>query len=335
MRRRPTQRDIATKAGVSQATVSMVLGGANTPSNISAETVGRIHEIAKQLGYVPNRFAQALKTRKTMTIACIVPDITNPFYPGLVRGVQKIAQDNNYDVITANTDGEQPREQHFLQWAREGRVDGVIGVFFNLRAVDFTEVLDTGVPVVRIESSLKTGGLLAIDDIFIDNKAASKAMVESLIRSGRHRIAMVAGRGGPQRMRVDGYLEAVTEAALEPLVIVDDAFNDTGGFRAAEKVLGSNFDPNAIFAANDLMAIGVMQALQERGIAIPDDIAVAGFDDIPAARLVSPPLSTVSQFQERIGEKAAAILIERLNGNRNGEGVAYEMPFQLVERKSV
>ncbi len=334
MRSRPTQKDVAEKAGVSQATVSMVLNG-KTLQSIPVDTVERVRAVAMELGYAPNRFAQALKTRKTMMIACIVPDITNPFYPLLVRGVQSVAQRHNYDVITLNTDGAEQHERHYLRWALEGRVDGVTGVFFKMRVPDFAEAIEAGLPVVRIESARKTGGGIAIDDIFIDSKAASISVVDYLIEAGHKRIAMIAGTGGPQPVRVDGYQERLAEAGLEPLVVIDTDFSEVGGIRATERILATDFKPTAIFAANDLMAIGAMQALRDRGITIPNDIAVIGFDDISAAKLVSPPLSTVSQFQNKLGEKAAECLLERLNGSRNGAGQAYEMPYQLIKRGSV
>lgn len=331
--KRPTQKDVAVRAGVSQATVSMVLNGSD-PTVVSTETRERIVSAAKELGYAPNRFAQALKTRRTMTIACIVPDITNPFYPSLIRGVQKTAQSVGYDVITVNTDGTAALEHHFLVWAREGRVDGVVGVFFTLRARDFAPLIDAGVPVVRIEAAEKRGGELAIDDLYVDSRAAARSVTEYLISRGHRRIAMVAGAGGPQGVRVEGYREAVLDAREDPFVVVEPTFDEVGGFRAAERILDSDFAPTAIFGANDLMAIGVMQALRERGIGIPEQVAVVGFDDISAARLVTPPLTTVKQFQDRMGERAAAILLERLGGTRTQRGTAEMMPFQLVERGS-
>jgi LacI family transcriptional regulator len=333
MARGATQKDVARLAGVSQASVSMVLSGATAPS-ISAETWERITKAARELGYSPNRFAQALRTNRTMTIACIVPDITNPFYPTLMRGILSVTGGLSYDVLAVNTDGLAERERHFLDWSRQGRVDGVIGVFFTLSARDFKPLIDAGVPVVRIESSKKRGGDIAIDDIFVDSYAAAFALTRYLIERGHRRVAMAAGRGGPQGVRVEGYKAALTEAGGVPHVVIDDEFNETGGVRAAEAVLASGYAPTAIFAANDLMAIGVMQALRERGIAIPREIAVAGFDDIPAARLVTPSLTTVAQFQGDIGVKAAQILMERLRGSNPGAGTALEMPFRLIHRDS-
>ncbi|HTJ56052.1 MAG TPA: LacI family DNA-binding transcriptional regulator [Devosiaceae bacterium] len=318
---------------MSQAAVSMVLSGGSAPS-ISAETWERITNAARELGYAPNRFAQALRTNRTMMIACLVPDITNPFYPTLMRGIQSVTDGLNYDVIAINTDGLPERERHFLDWSRQGRVDGVIGVFFTLRAKDFKPLVDAGVPVVRIESSKKSGGEIALDDIFVDSYAAAYALTEYLIGRGHRRIAMVAGRGGPQGVRVEGYRAALSAAGGTPNVVIEEEFNEIGGMRAAEAVLAKGHAPSAIFAANDLMAIGVMQALRDRNIAIPGDIAVVGFDDIAAARLVSPSLTTVAQFQGDMGVKAAQILMERLRGERAGAGTAVEMPFGLIERGS-
>lgn len=329
---RATQKDVARAAGVSQATVSLVLSGGG--ASIPEETWARITTAAKDLGYVPNRFAQALKTSRSMTIACIVPDITNPFYPSLIRGIQAVADSASYDVIAVNTDGLPERERHFLDWARQGRVDGVIGVFFTLRANDFRALVDAGVPVVRIEASRKVAGDIPLDDIFVDSRAAALAVAEHLIGQGHRRIAMVAGRGGPQTHRIDGYRAALAAAGLEERVVIDEEFSERGGTRGAEIILASGFQPTAIFAANDLMAIGVMQALRERGIEIPRDIAVAGFDDISAAKLVTPSLTTVAQFQGAMGERAALTLMERLRGTRTGRGTALELPFTLMHRGS-
>lgn len=332
--KRITQKDVARLAGVSQAMVSMVVNGAVEGQSVPPETVERVLSAAKKLAYTPNRFAQALKTRRTMTVACVVPDIANPFYPGLIRGVQKTAASNGYDVITVDTDGSPAAERHFLDWARQGRADGVIGVFFTLRATDFAPLLDTGVPVVRVESARKKGGALAIDDIFVDSRQAAMHVVRYLAARGHRRIAMVAGAGGPQSVRVEGYAAALAEEGVKPFVVVDDAFTETGGRRAAEKILASRYRPTAVFAANDLMAIGVMLTLRERNIDVPGQVAVVGFDDILAARLVTPPLTTVAQFQDRMGEKAMAILLERLEGKRTGSGTTHEMPFQFIERGS-
>lgn len=331
--KRATQKDVASLARVSQAAVSMVLSGGDM-SSVSPETLGRIQQAVRDLGYVPNRSAQALKTNRTMTVACIVPDITNPFYPSLLRGIQTVLETENYDVIAINTDGTPERERHFLQWLREGRVDGVIGVFWTARAPDFAPLVAAGMPVVRIESTKKTGGSLAIDDIFVDGRSAAHEVTKYLVAKGHRHIGMIAGHGGPESVRVEGYQTALAETGLPARIVVDDLFTEEGGFRAALALIDSDVRPTAIFAANDLMAIGAMQAIRERGLSIPGDIAVVGFDDISASKLVSPPLTTIAQFQSTIGMTAAEILVERLSGRKTGAGTVREMPFRLIERGS-
>lgn len=333
--KRMTQRDVARHAGVSQATVSMVLG--NATASLPAETVERVERAADALGYTANHIARALKTSRTMTLACIVPDITNPFYPSLIRGIQSETDAVGYDLITVSTDGLPERERHFVQWGRQGRCDGIVGVFWTLTIRDLAPLAEAGVPVVRIESSCKRGGALPIDDLFVDGRAAAHAMTRHLIARGHRRIGMIAGRGGPQAVRIEGYRAALAESGLDPLVGLDDAFNEDGGLRAARAMLAGADRPTAIFAANDLMAIGALGAAAEAGLAVPGNLAVAGFDDIPAARLVTPPLTTVRQFEHAVGARAAALLLERI-GKRAGApqhpGRALEMPFELVERGS-
>ncbi len=195
---RITQREVANAAGVSQATVSMVLSGGKTAA-LPAETYEKVLAAARRLGYVPNRSAQALKTNRTMTLACVVPDVANPFYPSLMRGVQSAADAAGYDVIAVNTDGSAARERRFLDWSLRGTIDGVVGVFFTLRAPDFTPLAQAGVCIVRIETSAKRGGALPIDNLFVDNVAAAGAATVYLIERGHRQIAMIAGLGGPEK----------------------------------------------------------------------------------------------------------------------------------------
>lgn len=328
-----TQRDVAREAGVSQATVSLVLGGKRT-STLPQETVDRVLEAADRLGYRPNRYAQALRTNRTQTVACLVPDITNPFYPALVRGVQREAERADYDVFVINTDGTEERERYYVDWARHGRVDGVVGAFFHLRLGELRPLLDQDIALVRIEASRKQGGPLPVDDIFVDNRKAAAEIGEYLVTKGHERVGIVAGRGGPQRVRVDGCREALLRHGIEPRIALDASFTEDGGARAMELLLNAPERPTAVFAANDLMAIGAMRLLRTLGISVPDDMAVAGFDDISASSLVTPPLTTVAQFQMDMGAHAARVLIERLSGARTGPGLAHELRYATIKRES-
>jgi LacI family transcriptional regulator len=332
--RRITQREVARIAGVSQATVSIVLGGAQG-HGIPAETFERVMQVANELGYVPNRYAQALKTNRTMTIACVVPDVANPFYPSLVRGIQSVADAAGYDVIALNTDGLAARERRFLDWSLRGMIDGVVGVFFTIKAPDFAAIAQAGIGIVRIETSAKREGPLPIDNLFVDNVAAAAAATRYLIERGHRGIAMIAGIGGPQGNRVNGHLQALREAGLTPQLANYGDFNQEGGYRATKDILAASRRPTAIFAANDLMALGAMRAIREERLKIPDDIAVMGFDDIFAASVVTPPLSTINQFQQTLGRVAAEMVLQRLNElPRDVPGRHREMPFELVIRQS-
>ena len=327
-----TQWDVARNAGVSQATVSLVLGGA--PSATKAETSARVLEIARELGYAPNRWAQALRTRRTKTLGVVVPDICNPFFPSLLKGVQSVADAEGYDVISVNTEGDAERERRILSWGLEGRVDGIIGVFFALRAEEFRPLFERGVGVVRIESAAKRLRDLPIDNLYVDNRAAAAAATRFLLDRGHTRIAMIAGPAGPQAERAAGYRMALAERGLKPDIVEGAEFNEVAGREATLKALARTVRPTALFAANDLMAIGAMEALRERGVAIPSEMAVVGFDDIFVARLVSPGLTTVSQFQYEIGVAAGETLLHRLRGSASRKGGNREMPYRLIERGS-
>jgi LacI family transcriptional regulator len=331
---RPTQLEVARRANVSQTAVSLILGNSTTQS-FPAETLERVFKAARDLGYVPNRLAQALKTHRTMTIACVVPDIGNPFYPDLVRGVQLEAESAGYDVIALNTQSDAARERRVLQWGLEGRVDGIIGVFFSLRAMDFEPLTRAGVGILRIETSAKKGGALPIDDLYVDNVAAATAATSYLLERGHTRIVMVTGAGGPQNNRVLGYQRTMTEAGLRPEVLVQEGFDEEGGICAAQQILARADRPTAIFAANDLIAIGAVSVLRDAGLRIPDDIAVFGFDDIFAARVLTPALSTVKQFQNVLGQVAAHMMLQRITElEQDAPSRRREMPFEVVSRQS-
>ncbi|MGA7130462.1 MAG: LacI family DNA-binding transcriptional regulator [Chthoniobacterales bacterium] len=331
---RPTQKDIAKLAQVSQATVSLVLNRVSDAS-VPPVTQQKVLRAAKRLGYVPNRVAQSLRTQRTKTVACIVPDITNPFYPALERGAQKSAETNGYDVLIYNTDGLPAKEHKCLDRLLEGRVDGVIGVFFHLTARDLRPLLDRRIALVRIEANPKKIGPWPLDNLFVDNAAGAKAGTQYLIKGGHRRIAMIAGSGGPERNRVSGYLQALDEAGLKPQLVSRGDFNEESGYRSTKQILSAATRPTAIFAGNDLMAFGAMAAIREAKLTIPQDIALLGFDDIFTARFVTPTLSTISQFQYELGRVAAEMVLERIDQLPPGTpGRQREMPFEVVKRQS-
>lgn len=336
-KRRPTQADVAKLAGVSQTTVSNVL---NKTQNIAIpeQTRQRTLEAMETLGYVPHQAARSLRTRKTYTIASVIPDITNPFYPAFQRGIQRVAQGQDYDLITYDTDGSAGNEERCLRSLREGRVDGAIVVLFHLGNEDLRPILEHDIPIVALIAGKQEVEDLLLDTLYIDNVAAAQTAVSYLIDQGHTRIGMIAGveETPPRLSRILGYQQALADhhLPLDEILIRGGDFTEEGGYAGMRELLKLSPLPTAVFAANDLMAIGAMIAIREAGMNIPADIAIVGFDDIPAATLVNPQVTTITQFQDRIGKRAAELLFERINGTAPEVGRSIEMSYELIIRES-
>jgi LacI family transcriptional regulator len=331
---RPTQKDIAAAAGVSQATVSMVLNKSETPS-VPAATRARVLKLAGEFGYQPNHPARMFRNARTMALACVIPDITNPFYPGLVKGLQSVAAPAGYDVLIFDTDGSPEGEARALDWLLQGRADGMVGTFFHLRVPELTALARKGVPLVRLESQHKSAGPLPIDSVYIDNMEAAAAMTRFLIARGHRRIAMILAEFGPSKRRALGYGSVMREAGLAPEFVTDRAYSEESGARAMRSLLARKRDrATAVFGASDVLALGAMEAARSAGLSIPNDIAIVGFDDIPVAKLLG--LTTVRQPEFDLGALAANTLVRRLQpGGLKSPGKSHELKFEIMKRSSV
>lgn len=332
---KPKQSDVAALAGVSQTTVSLVLNDKERDS-IPDATRQNVLDAIETLGYVPNSAARILRTSRTYALACIIPDITNPFYPTFVSGIQAEAEQNGYEVIIYNTHGLAEKEAKVIKTIQEGRVDGMIGVFFHTKAQDFLPLMTRQTPVVRLEVRQNQSGKWPLDSIYIDNVKAAHTATSYLMSKGHKQIALLTGGDGPARARREGYLQALqSEEELYMPWIQDIAiFNEEGGYEGMQAILKTGKIPSALFAGNDLVAIGAMQAIKSAGLRIPEDVAVVGFDDIRVAKLISPSLTTIRQAQDEIGKRAASLMIERLQREDRFDGRVIEMPFELIIRES-
>src|SRR5882757_2493936 len=326
---RPTQKDIALAAGVSQAAVSLVLNKTETPS-VPPATRTRILQVAEGLGYRPNHPARMLRSARTMTLACVIPDITNPFYPGLVRGLQTVAAPAGYDVLIFDTDGRPEGEARAIDWLSQGRADGVVATFFHLRVPELAVLARKGIPLVRLESQHKPDGPLAIDSVYIDNVEAAAAMTRFLIARGHRRIAMIQAEFGPSKRRALGYSSVMREAGLSPEFVTDSAYSEESGARAMKRLLADKrIRPTAVFGASDVLALGAMEEARGAGLSIPGDIWFAGFDDIPVAKLLG--LTTVRQPELDLGALAARTLLKRLQpGGLKAPGSSHELKFEIM-----
>jgi LacI family transcriptional regulator len=334
--RRPTQVDVAKLAGVSQSAVSQVL--TQKGSAIPEETRQRIFGAIDKLGYVPNKFAQSLRTQKTFMIASIIPDITNPFYPAFQRGIQSVTNQKNYDLIIYDTDEKEEIEKRSLQSLTRAGVDGAIVSLFHHGVEHLRPLIEQNIPVVYWRGRPSPEEELIIDVIYIDNVSMAKTAVSYLIEKGHTRIGMIAGLEDtpPRQNRIHGFCEALAEhrLPLDEILIQDGDFTEIGGYQGMKKLLSIKPRPTAVFAANDLMALGAMVAIREAKLSIPEDIALVGLDDIPAAKLVHPPLTTITQMQEDIGRTAAEMIFERIEGTAPDKPRLVEMPFELIVRES-
>jgi LacI family transcriptional regulator len=334
--RRPTQADVAKLAGVSQSAVSQVLN--RNDFAIPEETRQRVLAAVDQLGYVPNKFAQSLRTQKTYTIASIIPDITNPYYPAFQRGIQSVTNQHDYDLIIYDSEEKEENERRSLRSLERAGVDGAIVTLFYHGVKHLRPLIEQNIPVVFLRGRSIEIEDLIIDRIYINNVSMAKTAASYLIKKGHTRIGMIAGLEDtpPRQDRIRGFCKALKEhhLPLNEVLIQDGDFTEKGGYQGMKKLLELKPLPTAVFAANDLMAFGAMTAIREANLEIPKDIALVGIDDIPAAKFVHPPLTTISQMQENIGRRAAEMIFERIEGTAPDRPRLVEMRFELIIRES-
>lgn len=328
----PTIRDVASHAGVSVATVSRVIN--DSPHKVHAATRRRVLRSVVRLAYRPNAVARGLRRGTTHSIALIVPDITNPFYPAIARGVEDAARRHGFAVVLGNTDGDPKRERAYLDILRTRWVDGVLFAGVGGDVDELRTLMAQGVPAVVIARDVDGGH---IDTVLADGFAGMRLATVHLLRLGHRRIAFV---GGPRalpvaRERLLGYRRALREYGVgaRPSLVVSGDFRVDGGRAAIRRLLARREGFTAVVAANDLMAIGAMEALRSAGRQIPQDVAVVGFDDIPFAAYVDPPLTTVVQPTYRLGALAVERLLSLMRGDHGGPRRIVLQP-QLVIRRS-
>jgi len=327
-----TIRDVATRAGVSVATVSRVVN--RSPHRVSPATQRRVLSAVRQLGYRVNIIAQGLKKRSTRTVALIVPDISNPFFPAIARGIEDAARERGYAVLLCNTYEDLARERAYLELLRKRMIDGVIFATVGSNTAHLRALRRERLPVVLVARDVVG---LRIDAVLVDNYHGEFEATSHLIGLGHRRIAHICG---PATLHVvaerrRGYLRAL-EAAGVPgadAIVLEGDFTAEGGRQAIRTLLERGVRFTAVAAANDLMAIGAMEALRHAGRLVPEDVAVVGFDDITFASLVSPPLTTVAQPKYRMGQMAMARLLELMD-RRDGGPRQTVLPARLVVRES-
>jgi LacI family transcriptional regulator len=328
--RRPTIYDVARLAGVSTATVSRALNGTG---QIAPATREAIEAAVAQLGYEPNTAARSLVTRSTQTIALLLPDISNPFYDALVSGIQRRALEAGHTMLLCTTEGDPEREEQYLNLLRAKQVDGVLVDGLVLPPDRVARFVRNGLPIVCLDRDVDSASVPLVQ---VDNRLGARMATEHLLSLGHRRIAHVAGAPelGISEERIAGYDEALLDAGIRPDValLAVGSFTEEGGCEAMKALLAST-DLTAAFAANDLSALGVMNAIVESGRRVPDDVSVVGFDDLRLSSFTTPPLTTIRQPALEIAERATRLLLDLARG-RPARQRRHVLPPELVVRAS-
>ncbi len=330
--RRPTIHDVAHEAGVSISTVSHVLNGTRP---ISAETQARVRAAVEAQGYEPNARARQLKADRSFAVGLVVPDVMNPFFAEVASGVEEELRRQDVLLALCSTGAQAGREAYYAQLLRHRRVDGVI--FLS----------GTGLPAAELSTLAEGESVVFVDErvpgveapfVGSDNRRGARLIAEHVLSQGHRKVAIL---GGPPALwtaeqRLAGYREALLTRGLEPdgVPCVAGDYEREGGRVAVRTLLDGPGDrPTALLVANDLMAIGALQECRTRGIAVPDELSIAGYDDIPEAAILTPPLTTVRQPAREMGRAAAHILLERIEGRPVPR--LTDFPAELVVRESV
>jgi LacI family transcriptional regulator/LacI family repressor for deo operon, udp, cdd, tsx, nupC, and nupG len=324
-------KDVGEHVGVSASTVSRVI---NRPEKVKKETRWRVEEAIRTLGYNPNRVARRLRSSegRARILGLIIPDIQNSFYSEVVRGVEDVAYDEDYAVILCSSDEDSEREQFYLDVLRGESADGVI-----LAPHDGTARLgeEVSLPVVCFDRRLPEAD---VDTVVVDNRRGARALTEHLLELGHRRIGIICSSLdlSTTTERLAGYRDAIGAAGVD----VEEALVRSGGprretgYREAQHLLDMEAPPTAIFAVNNQLVLGALEAVRQCGLQVPDDLTVAGFDDAPWSSLLAAPLTTVRQPTYEMGRRAAELLFQRIDDPKRDEVLVTLQPSLVVRASS-
>lgn len=329
-------KDIAKAAGVSHSTVSRALG--DSPL-VSAETRVRIQELAREMGYSPDAQARSLVMGRTRTIGLVVTTITDPFIAEIVQAIESTAHDDGYSVILASSNDQSEREIAAVEMLQSKRVDGVIVTSSRVGALYQDHLNRLGVPVVLVNSHRQQLGPYTFS-ISVDNRHGACLATQHLIRLGHRRIGYVTGAAdhSDDLERQAGYAQALAKAdiVLDESLIVSGTGRVGGGQRSLPLLMDVDEPPTAVFCYNDMTAIGVLCAARQASLSVPGDLAVVGFDDIPFASLIDPPLTTVAQPIRKMGKRAVKMVLDLIGDGDPAHAKVSNVVMQgkLVVRQS-
>jgi LacI family transcriptional regulator/LacI family repressor for deo operon, udp, cdd, tsx, nupC, and nupG len=305
--------DVAHRAGVSIATVSRVINGS---LNLNPETKAKVVKAIKEMNYQPNRVAKRLRSRGNpgKLIGILIPDIQNPFYVDVLRGVEEVSLQNNYALIMCNFGQDEKKEKLYLDILRSEAVDGLLTAPTRVDDPEVTKLLKAGMPIVCVDRGLKNAD---VDVVMVNNQKGAFEAVDHLAKSGYKRIAYISGLPSipSSYLRETGYREAlkVNGLDLDPSLIKYGDSKYESGMVLCRELLESSTPPDALFTGNNLITLGALETIHRKRLAIPSEIAIIGFDDMFWSNSLYPPLTAVRQPALEIGKRAAELLIQRIN----------------------
>lgn len=327
-----TMKDVAKRAGVSVATVSHVI---NETRFVSEELKQRVLQVIDEMGYQPDAVARSLRRKETQTIGLIVPDNSNSFFAEVARGIEDVGFEQGYSVILCNSDLNLEKELTYLDTLIAKRVDGIIFIAATAQVEHVESLVESGMPIVIADRKMPE---IEVDSVLVDNFQGGYEATKHLLDLGHRRIGCITGPWDltPSADRVAGYKAALSQHGLradEDLIVRGDYLRQSGEM-AVRRFLELSAPPTAIFACNDLMAIGAMKSIHEQGLRVPEDISIVGFDDIALASCLNPPLTTIAQPKYELGKIAAELVIQKITRSDSGEKREIVLDSHLVVRGS-
>ncbi len=328
-----TIRDVAKLAGVAPITVSRAI---NNSDYVSIGTRVRVEKAIDELGYIPNELGVSLRSKQTMTLAVVITDITNPFWTTVTRGIEDVAQANNYSTILCNTDESEDKQEQYLQMLLRRRIDGILLVPASNNPAPIKLIKKQNVPVVLMDRQVPD---VDVDVVRSDTEEGAYLITTHLLSLGHQEIAMLAG---PQSVstsvdRVNGYRRALRDAGLPKSAenIFLGEFTQETGYTMAELMLVKDSSRiTALVAANNFIAIGAMQLLSEKKVRVPEDVAIVTVDDLPPALTITPFFTVATQSALEMGKQATQLLLDRVSGKTDIPCQEIILPVEMIIRAS-
>lgn len=328
----PSIRDVAKLAGVAPITVSRVV---NDSGYVSQQTRKRVEAAIEELGYVPNMLGPSLRFRQTMTLAVVITDITNPFWTTVTRGIEDVAQSNGYSTILCNTDESEEKQEQYLQMLLRRRIDGILLVPASSSSHPIRLIKRQGIPLVVLDRQIPD---VDVDIVRADSETGAYELTRHLLSLGHHQIAMLAGPKSTSTAvdRVNGFCRAMNETGVNTcdMQVLWGAFTQESGYALAREAFGRTPQPTALFAANNFVAIGALQAMREQGLRVPEDVALVAVDDLPPAFTIDPFLTVAAQPALEMGHQAARLLLDIIKKGADHQHQHIVLPTELIIRTS-